>query len=77
MRALEDNGFAEYLLRIGNGIEITVKEDLISIPKDMVIRSKDGTLSELHLINFVFPYLAEKASSSEYVTLESNSLNYE
>ena len=33
MRARLDNGFSEFLLRVGNGVEPTISDDLILLPK--------------------------------------------
>ena len=38
MRARLDDGFNEFLLRVGNGVEPTISDDLILLPKEMVIQ---------------------------------------
>ena len=33
MRSLQDHNFAEYLMRIGDGIEPTILDDMVKIPR--------------------------------------------
>lgn len=75
IKALDENKFVEYLLKIENRIKRVVRDNFISIPNNMVIRIKDETSTEFHLITFVFPDLVKKTSSVEYVT-QSNALTY-
>jgi len=37
MRAKNDNWFAEYLLRIGNGIEKTFGDNYVELPDDIIV----------------------------------------
>ena len=38
MRTRLDDGFSEFLLRVGNGVKPTINDDLILLPKKMVIQ---------------------------------------
>ncbi|KAG5565561.1 hypothetical protein RHGRI_001464 [Rhododendron griersonianum] len=58
---------SDFLLRVGNGVEPTVDENIIEIPEDMIVRY-EGRSCESCLINAVFPSLKENANSAEYIT---------
>ncbi|XP_042505539.1 ATP-dependent DNA helicase PIF1-like [Macadamia integrifolia] len=68
MRAINDSCFSEFLLRVGNGEELTKSEDLIRIPDEMVIEHQNDGKSEDDLINAIFPSLQQHAHSTEYIT---------
>ncbi|KAG5560632.1 hypothetical protein RHGRI_003828 [Rhododendron griersonianum] len=68
MRAQHDSMFSDFLLRVGNGDEPTINEDLIQIPKEMVSCYEDTKHCEDQLINTIFPSLRENAHSIEYIT---------
>lgn len=68
MRAQHDSMFSDFLLRVGNGDEPTINEDLIQIPKEMVSCYEDTKHCEEQLINTIFPSLRENAHSIEYIT---------
>ncbi|KAG5563862.1 hypothetical protein RHGRI_000157 [Rhododendron griersonianum] len=67
MRAQSDSAFSDFLLRVGNGVEPTVDENMIQIPEEMIVRY-EGRSCESCLINAVFPSLKENANSAEYIT---------
>ncbi|XP_020243613.1 ATP-dependent DNA helicase PIF1-like [Asparagus officinalis] len=67
MRAKSDTAFSEFLLRIGNGDEPTVTEDLIKLPTAMLIKNQGDELPEDSLINSIFPSLAENFTSIDYM----------
>nr|KJB44215.1 hypothetical protein B456_007G239500 [Gossypium raimondii] len=58
MRAKEDKVFGEFLLRVGNGIQPTIHDDLILFPEKMVIKYESEKVCEDALID-VFVYLEE------------------
>jgi len=41
MRSLQDHSFAEYLMRIGNGIEPIQVHDMVEIPQQLAISGKE------------------------------------
>ncbi|KAF1894098.1 hypothetical protein Lal_00004017 [Lupinus albus] len=56
MRSLQDHNFAEYLMRIGDGAEPTIRDDLVKIPQHMTIKW-EGDDSIQQLIQEIFPNL--------------------
>ncbi|XP_020250687.1 ATP-dependent DNA helicase PIF1-like [Asparagus officinalis] len=67
MRAKSDTTFSEFLLRIGNGDEPTVTQDLIKLPNAILIQNQGDDLPEDSLINLIFPSLDENFKSIEYM----------
>ncbi|XP_020266489.1 ATP-dependent DNA helicase RRM3-like [Asparagus officinalis] len=67
MRAKSDTTFSEFLLRIGNGDEPTVTQDLIKLPNAMLIQNQGDDLPEDSLINSIFPSLDENFKSIDYM----------
>ncbi|XP_047260398.1 ATP-dependent DNA helicase PIF2-like [Capsicum annuum] len=68
MRARTNSSFSELLLRIGNGEESTIRDDLVLLPKQLVIETKsDGTGTDA-LIEQIFPKLDKNADSAKYMT---------
>ena len=68
MRARTDPTFCEFLLRVGNGDEPTIRENLILLPEQLTIKhSKDGILEE-SIIKEIFQNLQEDAATTKYVT---------
>jgi hypothetical protein len=78
MRAKNDNWFAEYLLRIGNGTEKTFGDNYVKLPNDIIVEwrqdssknakklsSKDNPID--NLIEKVFPKLKENCTSADYM----------
>nr|AAL58156.1 hypothetical protein [Oryza sativa Japonica Group]AAP53342.1 hypothetical protein LOC_Os10g22130 [Oryza sativa Japonica Group] len=70
MRAQSDPWFSEYLLRIGNGTENTIRDDYVRLPDEIVIAYGDSEDSVHKLINHVFPSLDDEknASSASYMS---------
>ncbi|XP_059629829.1 uncharacterized protein LOC132272752 [Cornus florida] len=60
--------FADFLLRVGNGEEPILVDNMIKLPDEMVIKSTNEEDLEKELINAVFPHLLENAHSAEYIT---------
>lgn len=68
MRARTDPTFSEFLLRIGNGEEPTIRDDLVLLPNQLVIKNTSDSTDEDALIRQIFPSLDENASSAKYMT---------
>nr|XP_015624412.1 uncharacterized protein LOC107279989 [Oryza sativa Japonica Group] len=70
MRAQSDLWFSEYLLRIRNGTENTIRDDYVRLPDEIVIAYGDSEDSVHELINHVFPSLEDEknASSASYMS---------
>ncbi|XP_020255466.1 uncharacterized protein LOC109832529 [Asparagus officinalis] len=68
MRARTDQVFGEFLLRVGNGEEPTIDENLILLPHEMVVEYDNDENSEKNLIDAIFPSLQSNSSSAEYMT---------
>lgn len=66
MRAQNDVGFSEFFIRVGDGIETYVMEDLIKIPESMLIPwlGEDPTKE---LIDVIFPELSANVWNSRYM----------
>eukprot|EP00267_Zea_mays_P049928 XP_020402655.1 uncharacterized protein LOC109943571 [Zea mays] len=68
MRTKNDPWFAEYLLRVGGGTEVTNSDGDIRLPDEVCV-PYSGSDSDLdNLIDFVFPNLNENMSDSTYIT---------
>lgn len=65
MRAQNNVGFSKFFIRVGNGIEPYVMEDLIKIPESMVI-PWSGEDPTKELIDAVFPE-SSNAYKSRYM----------
>ena len=57
MRARLDDGFNGFLLRIGNGVEPTISDDLILLPKEMTIQYENDEISYRKLLTPFFLFL--------------------
>jgi hypothetical protein len=66
MRAQQDPEFADFLLRVGDGNEPFVQDDMIKIPDAFVI-PWDGDESLGQLIASIFPRLEDNAFNSSYM----------
>ena len=58
--------FGEYLLKVGDGAEITVDElgdDYIKVPQDMLLPHQ----TRAGLIDAIYPDLRQRASDTEYL----------
>ncbi|XP_015081280.1 uncharacterized protein LOC107024853 [Solanum pennellii] len=68
MRARTDPTFSEFLLRVGNGDEPTIRDNLILLPEQMTIKySRDGIPKE-SIIKEICQNLRENAATTKYVT---------
>ncbi|XP_020266115.1 ATP-dependent DNA helicase PIF1-like [Asparagus officinalis] len=67
MRARTDSTFNEFLLRVGNGDELTVADDLIALSTSILIKNQSDDLPEDCLINVIFPSLDENFKSIDYM----------
>ncbi|XP_047270482.1 ATP-dependent DNA helicase PIF1-like [Capsicum annuum] len=52
MRARTDTSFSEFLLRIGNGEEPTIRDDLVLLPRQLVIETTSDSTGSDALIEF-------------------------
>ncbi|KAL6225029.1 hypothetical protein ACLB2K_003881 [Fragaria x ananassa] len=66
MRSINDPKFSEFLLRVGNGEQPTVVEDMIQLPSPMVL-PWEGEESINQLIIQVFPNLDCHVNNSQYM----------
>ena len=67
MRARLDDGFSDFLLRVGNGVEPTISDDLILLPKEMMIQYENDEILNRKLIDSIFSFLTENAKSKQYM----------
>ncbi|ONM27260.1 hypothetical protein ZEAMMB73_Zm00001d007637 [Zea mays] len=68
MRAKNDPWFAEYLLRVGGGTEVTNSDGDIRLPDEVCVPYSGSDNDLDNLIDFVFPNLNENMSDSTYIT---------
>ena len=66
MRSINDEEFAEYIQRIGDGNEPYIMDDLIKLPPSMAMQW-EGQHSIYNLIDQVFPSLQEHANDATYM----------
>ncbi|KAL0349932.1 UNVERIFIED_CONTAM: ATP-dependent DNA helicase PIF1 [Sesamum radiatum] len=66
IKAQNDKSFSNFLLRIGNGEERTVEDNMIRIPNSMAIPF-EGEHSIHHLIESTFPDLGSHTYDPEYM----------
>ncbi|CAG8664796.1 12324_t:CDS:2 [Cetraspora pellucida] len=60
--------FVEYLLRIGNGTEPTIDNDLIRLPDEMTVRPQNQEDSIDPLINIIYSNLTENFLNTTFIT---------
>ncbi|KAM3357716.1 hypothetical protein P3S68_020647 [Capsicum galapagoense] len=68
MRSRIDVSFSEFLLRIGIDEEPIIRDDLVLLPRQLVIETKSNSIGSDALIEKIFPSLAENTSSAKYIT---------
>uniref|UniRef100_A0A1S3Y965 DNA helicase Pif1-like 2B domain-containing protein n=2 Tax=Nicotiana TaxID=4085 RepID=A0A1S3Y965_TOBAC len=68
MRARTDPAFSDFLLRVGNGEEHTIKDDLVLLLEQLVIKSNGNISGEDRLISEIYPSLNENGSCAKYMT---------
>ncbi|KAM3398427.1 hypothetical protein P3S68_001942 [Capsicum galapagoense] len=68
IRARIDSSFSEFLLRIGNGEELTTRDDFVILPKQLVIENNSSSTAEVTLVDQIFPSLDKNASCAKYMT---------
>lgn len=66
MRAIHDPSYASFVLRVGNGDEPYMHDDMIRLPNDIII-SSDSSDPINSLITHVFPSLAETEYDAAFV----------
>ncbi|XP_026435504.1 uncharacterized protein LOC113333207 [Papaver somniferum] len=67
MRSRLDPSFSEFLLRIGDGTEPFVVDDMVKLPDDIVMKW-EGEQSVERLIDEVFPELEKNANDKSYMS---------
>ena len=67
MRARTDPTFCEFLLRVGNGDEPTIRENLILLPEQLTIKHSQDGIPEKSIIKEIFQNLQENAARAKYV----------
>ncbi|XP_026458648.1 uncharacterized protein LOC113359189 [Papaver somniferum] len=66
MHSVEDASYSEFLIRVGDGDEPCVANEMIKVPEDMVIPCvSDASLSQL--MDVTFPNLIENARDDDYM----------
>ncbi|XP_015167741.1 ATP-dependent DNA helicase RRM3-like [Solanum tuberosum] len=68
MRARADTHFSNFLLRVGNGEETTIKDNLIALPEQMTVQHTQHGNPEETLIREIFPDLQQNYRSTDYIT---------
>ena len=68
MRAQSDPWFSEFLLRIGNGVEETIEQDYIKLPREICVPYTGAESNIEDLIDIVFPMLEENMTNLNYIT---------
>ncbi|KAG8641023.1 hypothetical protein MANES_13G095601v8 [Manihot esculenta] len=64
----QENVSAKFILRVGNGEELEIKEGNIRIPEEMVAKYENENSCEEALIDAVYPSLEENARLAQYMT---------
>ncbi|XP_060194098.1 uncharacterized protein LOC132623363 [Lycium barbarum] len=68
MRARTDPTFSDFLLRVGNGEQPTIRDNLIRLPEQLTVKYGSDGNAEQSLIIKISPSLQENASAAKYVT---------
>ncbi|XP_049381196.1 uncharacterized protein LOC125845696 [Solanum stenotomum] len=68
MRARTDPTFSEFLLRVGNGDEPTIRDNLILLPEQLTVKHSGDGIPEESIIKEIFPNLQENAATVKYAT---------
>ncbi|KAG5611405.1 hypothetical protein H5410_022686 [Solanum commersonii] len=68
MRARADSIFCEFLLRVENIEESTIRDNLIQLPQQMMVQATGDSKLEECLVRKVFPSLQQNYRSSKYIT---------
>ncbi|XP_026428946.1 uncharacterized protein LOC113324879 [Papaver somniferum] len=66
MRAVGDTSYSDFLMRVGDGNEPSLPNDMIKMPDDMVI-PWNGEDSVSQLIDVTFPDLADNSKDQDYL----------
>ncbi|KAL6140312.1 hypothetical protein ACLB2K_058612 [Fragaria x ananassa] len=66
MRSINDHRFAEFLLRVGDGSEQVIHDDMIRLPESMVIPWQSDQ-SIFQIIHKVFPNLGDHVGDARYM----------
>ncbi|XP_056685561.1 uncharacterized protein [Spinacia oleracea] len=66
MRSIDDKGFANFLLSVGNGNEPTISDQMIRLPTAMIIPTVADSSIEA-LIDQIFPSLSEHVGDGNFI----------
>ncbi|XP_004305217.1 PREDICTED: ATP-dependent DNA helicase PIF1-like [Fragaria vesca subsp. vesca] len=66
MRSINDHRFADFLLRVGDGSEQVIHDDMIRLPESMVIPWQSDQ-SIFQIIDKVFPNLGDHVGDARYM----------
>ncbi|KAG5596918.1 hypothetical protein H5410_038150 [Solanum commersonii] len=68
MRARADPNFSAFLLRVGNGEETTIRDNLILLPQQMVVHPSGQGKPEECLVREIFKGLQQNFRSAKFIT---------
>lgn len=68
MRAIADSNFSYFLLRVGNGEESTISDNLILLPNQMVVQQSGHSKPKECLVREIFPSLQQNYKSAKFIT---------
>ncbi|XP_009802186.1 ATP-dependent DNA helicase PIF1-like [Nicotiana sylvestris] len=68
MRSKADPNFTNFLLRVSNGDEQTVKDNLLSLPELIVVKHNSDERPDECLIREIFLSLHQHSSSAQFIT---------
>ncbi|KAH0672296.1 hypothetical protein KY284_023383 [Solanum tuberosum] len=68
MRARADTTFSDFLLRIGNGEETTIHDNLIALSEQMTVQLSWNSNPEESLVTKIFPSLQQNYRFADYIT---------
>ncbi|XP_049405081.1 uncharacterized protein LOC125868495 [Solanum stenotomum] len=68
MRTKMDPTFIEFLLRVGNKDEPTIRDSLILLPEQLIVKHCRDGIPEESIIKEIFPNLQKNATRAKYVT---------
>ncbi|XP_047264377.1 uncharacterized protein LOC124896700 [Capsicum annuum] len=68
VRARTDPSFSEFLLRMGNGEEPTIRDDLVFLPKELVTQNASSSTGEDTLVEQIFLSMDKNVSCAKYMT---------
>ncbi|TVU06803.1 hypothetical protein EJB05_46838, partial [Eragrostis curvula] len=67
MRALSDPWFSQYLLRIGDGVEVSIGDDYVRLPQEIIIDYEEENSID-SLVADIFPDLLANVNDAAYMS---------